>query len=270
MHEVRILAMVAALMPATASAQLLREAPAPILLPGSINVSIGTLVPAEAHNVLGQATVEQGFTIGRWGPLFVVGFADIGVRHATDELPWNRATTTTAGLKIGLVTRAGVLQAAAGAMSHDIGGGRIHVSDAAYVTYWTGWRADRLTTGSALVPDALPGYIYAATGIMTPAEPDNWITSVAVQQGAAVARYRGTSLVPYVGGSATADTAGFAWNNRTRMDAGVKVAREVGSGVVEAGIAHRQEWDRPSGEFRSAPVVYINLWFGWNPRIGRG
>lgn len=268
MHKVRILGLLALLVPATASAQLVGEAPTPILLPGSVNVSIGTLAPAERDNVLGQVTVEQGFTIARWGPLFVVGFADMGARHDTEGLSWNRATTTTAGLKIGLVTRAGVLQAAAGAMSHDVGRGRIHANKAAYVTYWTGWRADRLATGAALIPDALPGYIYAASGMMTPAEPDNWITSVALQQGAAVVRYRRTSLVPYVGGSAIADTAGFDWNNRSRVDAGIKLAREIGSGVIEAGVAHRREWDRHSGETRQAPIVYVNLWFGWNPRIG--
>jgi hypothetical protein len=267
-HRVRILALLTALVPATASAQLVGEGPAPILLPGSINISAGTLSPAERDNVLGQMTVEQGFTIAKWGPVFVVGFADVGARHDTEGLAWNRATTTTAGLKIGLVTRLGVLQAAAGGMSNDVGRGRIRVNDAAYVTYWTGWRADGIGGSAPLVPDALPGYVYAASGVMTPAEPENWITSMAVQQGAAVVRYRQTSLIPYVGGSAVADTAGFAWNNRSRVDAGIKLAREVASGVIEAGVAHRREWDRPSGASREAPIFYVNLWFGWNPRIG--
>jgi hypothetical protein len=267
-HRFGTLAFVAALVPATASAQLLGGGPAPILLPGSISISAGRLAPAEEDNVLGQMTVEQGFTIAKWGPLFVVGFADVGARHDSEGLAWNRATTTTAGLKIGLVTRLGVLQAAAGAMSHDVGRGRVHVNDAAYVTYWTGWRADGLAADTPLIPDALPGYIYASSGVMTPAEPENWISSVAMQQGAAIVRYRQTSLIPYVGGSAITDTAGFAWNNRSRVDAGIKLAREVASGVIEAGVAHRREWDRPSGASREAPIFYVNLWFGWNPRLG--
>jgi hypothetical protein len=143
-HRVRILVLLAALIPATASAQLVGEGPAPILLPGSLNFSAGTLAPGERDNVLGQVTVEQGFTIAKWGPVFVVGFADVGARHDTEGLGWNRATTTTAGLKIGLLTRFGVLQAAAGAMSRDVGRGRIRVEDAAYVTYWNGWRADAM------------------------------------------------------------------------------------------------------------------------------
>ena len=269
MRRVRILVFLAALVPGTASAQFVGEGPVSMLLPGSLNFSAGTLAPAERDNVLGQVTVEQGFTIAKWGPLFVVGFADVGARHDTEGLGWNRATTTTAGLKIGLVTRFGVLQAAAGAMSRDVGRGRIRVEDAAYVTYWNGWRADAIGGRLALVPDALPGYVYAASGLMTPAESENWITSVAVQQGAAVVRYRQTSLVPYVGASAVSDTAGFAWNNRSRADAGIKLTREIASAVVEAGAAYRREWDRPSGASREAPIYYVNLWFGWNPSIGR-
>jgi hypothetical protein len=91
------------------------------------------------------------------------------------------------------------------------------------------------------------------------------VTSVA-SRGAAVFRGAGMSLVPFVGGQAQADSAGYTWNNRYSADAGVKVTRGLSGGVVEVGVMQRREWDRPTGAARTRPAFFINFWLGWNPR----
>jgi hypothetical protein len=237
-----------------------------LLLPGSLNASVGTLVPGERGNVLSSVVTEQGFTPFRKGRTFVVGFANVGVRHDTDGLPWNRATPATAGVKLVTMTRAGMFQGVLGAHAYvrdDI----VAVSKAVYATYWHGWRGD-IGSSAVNLAKAFPGYAYGSTGLVTAAEPDNWITSLAVQQGVTVIRYRGTALTPFVGASAGVDTADYNWNNRARVDAGVKVTREVLSGVVDFGMAHRSEVDHLTGSSRTAPVVFVNFWLGWNPALG--
>jgi hypothetical protein len=77
------------------------------------------------------------------------------------------------------------------------------------------------------------------------------------------------STIPFVGAGGTADTAGAPWNNRTRVEAGVKTTRELLTGMIEAGIAQRREWDYRAGDQRAAPVIFVNYWLGWSPAVGR-
>jgi|RhiMethySRZTD1v2_1073278.scaffolds.fasta_scaffold00481_29 hypothetical protein len=238
-----------------------------LLLPGSVNASVGTLVPGERGNVLSSVTTEQGFTPFRIGRMFVVGFANVGVRHDTDGLPWNRAVPATAGIKFVTMTRGGMFQGVVGAHAY-VRDDVMDVSKAVYATYWHGWRGDIGSARSIIAPAAFPGYAYGSTGLVTAAEPDNWITSVSLQQGVTVLRYRGTSLIPFVGASGGVDTAGYNWNNRARLDGGVKVTREVLSGVIDIGMAHRRELDHLTGTSRTAPVVFVNFWLGWSPAVG--
>ena len=237
-------------------------------LPGSLSVSVGTLAPSERGNVVSSVTTEQGFTPFRKGSVFVVGFANLSVRRDTDGLPWNRTTPSTAGLKVVSVTRAGVVQAVVGVNAYDHVDG-IRASKAIYGSYWAGWRGDLTPTHSAVLPDAFPGFAYASSGFVTAAEPDNWITSVSVQQGATVFRYGGVGVIPFAGAGAGADSSGYNWNNRMHTEAGLKISREVLSGVIEVGMAQRRERNRLTRETRVAPVVFANLWIGWSPAVDR-
>lgn len=268
MHKFALVGVITVLsMPGAAFAQGVDSLHArTILLPGSLNVSIGTLAPGEPGNVVSSVTTEQGFTPFRKGPVFVVGFANVSVRHDTEGFPWNRTMPSTAGLKLVTATRAGIIQAVVGVNAH-VRGDDVRVSKAAYATYWTGWRGDIISAQSTVLPDALPGYAYASSGFVTAAEPDNWISSLSIQQGATVFRYSGIAVIPFVGASASADSSGHNWNNRTRVDAGIKITREVLSGVVDIGIAQRHELDHLTRDSRVAPVVFVNFWLGWSPAL---
>jgi hypothetical protein len=239
-----------------------------VQLPGSLNLTAGTLAPTEKDNVISSMTMEQGFTSYRRGLLFVVGFVNMTVRHDTDGMPWNRTDPATAGLKLVSVTKAGVAQAVLGINAYDRGDS-IRASKAAYMTYWSGWRIDRASGDSAILPDAYPGWVNASSGYVTSAEPTNFISALSVQQGATVLRLAGVSLTPFAGAAAGMDSKGNSWNNRVNAEAGMKISREILSGVVEIGMANRREHNRLTRETRVAPVVFVNLWIGWSPAIVR-
>jgi hypothetical protein len=243
-----------------------QNAPATLTLPGSVSVTSGTLTPAEPDNVVSRATVTQGLTVWQRRTVSVGGFVRATVSSDTDHLPWNRTTGSTAGLRMAAVSPAGVLQVVAGVATDARPGQPRQTAGVAYADFWTNWRVDAAPVGAPLVPDSFPGHLYVASGVMTAAEPGNWLTAASFQQGAAVFRGAGMSLVPFVGGQAQADSAGYTWNNRYSADAGVKVTRGLSGGVVEVGVMQRREWDRPTGAARTRPAFFINFWLGWNPR----
>ena len=253
-----------AVAPGIALAQHDPTYPRAVLFPGSLNLSAGTVAPGEPGNVISSVSGEQGVALMRRGPLFVIGFVDVTARHDTDGLAWNRVTPGTGGVKLVAITRAGVIQAALG-VSMYARRDSIRARKAMFVNYWAGWRGDTGTLHRVL-PETFPGYAFASSGVITAAEPDNWITSLAVQQGATVVRALGVAAIPFVGASASADTAGHNWNNRTYADGGVKFARSVGGGVVETGVARRLEVSHATGRTRSEPMVFVNYWLGWSPR----
>ena len=104
---------------------------------------------------------------------------------------------------------------------------------------------------------------------MTGRDPDNWMTRIDGQQGVAVMRNRVLSLVPYGAGVVTFDTKRRVWENRVTFDAGVKVVRPFVGGVIEAGVAERRQYTVLIDQVETAPVAYVNLWVGWNPRAVR-
>src|SRR5215203_4120791 len=86
----------------------------PITLPGSLNASFGTTGPLEPGNTIGSATVEQGFTAWRRGPVFVVGFVDVTLRTDTRGYTWNNTMPYVAGGKVVIAGAGGVFNAAVG------------------------------------------------------------------------------------------------------------------------------------------------------------
>ena len=244
---------------AAAHAQELR---APIALPGSVNASFGTTGPIEPNNVIGAATFEQGVTAWRRGPLFVVGFVDLTLRADTLGYAWNNNLPYLAGGKVMLSGTRGVLQAVVGVAGDARATATRRAVPAAHVSYWAGWRP-------ATPSRDFPGSVWATSGIVTPSEPDNWITAAHAEQGFTAWRAQKFSLVPFAAGTVTVDTQRHAWNNRGFVDTGVKVSTRIHGVAVDVGAAQRvsRSWD--SGATAAAPVVFVNLWVGWMPRVNR-
>jgi hypothetical protein len=135
----------------------------------------------------------------------------------------------------------------------------------AAVDYWTGWAAEGAAQHGAKF-GGYPGYAWASSGLIAGRDPQNWITTAAAQQGLVVFRSQIFSVVPYAGAAASFDTKRRTWENRVSYDAGVKLVRPMVGGVVETGIAARRQHEVLTGQVHFAPVAYVNLWIGWNPR----
>jgi hypothetical protein len=247
----------------TASAQ---QPDTPLALPGSFWISIGDVGPAEPDNTIGQASLEQGITVWRSGSWFLVPF--VGASVGTDSLgyEWNDRHPVTVAVRLQRRIGNGVAQAGGGVMfERDPESGEDR-HPTAFAGYWTGWQMDR---GAHLgrTPVAFPGSVNVSTGLLTGRDPDNWLTYAAVQQGVTAVRIKRVAVVPYGSLGVSLDSKGRPWENRARGDAGLKLAHAFTGGIVEAGIAQRVQRELKTGRQTSAPVVFVNLWVGWNPSV---
>ena len=136
------------------------------------------------------------------------------------------------------------------------------------LSYWRGWRGDSVAgAASSLRPDAFPGSAYAVSGYLTSREARNWISALSIEQGATVYSRARVSVTPYLRIASGADADGRPWNNRSRLDTGLKISRAIAGGVIEAGVARRQSYLRTSGQLTPSTVAFVNLWMGWAPHV---
>ncbi|HTI39060.1 MAG TPA: hypothetical protein VL484_15965 [Vicinamibacterales bacterium] len=250
--------------PAFAGAQDTAASPATIGFPGSVNVTFGTVAPTEPGNLVSLTMLEQGVTVWRHRKSFVSGVALASAGRDSQDYVWNNRHALTLGVRFSQVMSNSVLQ---------INAGQSIVADSAtapvikpvlYASYWAGWHHP--LSGGRFSPSALPGSVSATTGISSALEPDNWVSTLSVDQGVSVYQHGHTTLIPYSRFAISADTRGFAWDNRTSLDGGLKVRQAVAGGVIDLGVAARRQQDRISGSARTAPVAFVELWYGWNPR----
>jgi len=252
-----------ALIPSSLGAQ---EIPGSTALPGSFWMAAGDAGPAERDNVVYQAGFEQGIVAWERGPWFLVPHINVTVGADSLGYDWNNKHPSVLGVKLVRRLGGGVVQAGGGVLfERDPASGRER-HRTAFVHYWTGWTVDRRAHRGA-APRGFPGHAQASSGFLTGRDPDNWMTIVSAQQGIVVFSNPILAIVPYVGGGFSVDTMQRTWENRTVYDAGVKLVRPLIGGVVEAGVAARRQHERLTGRVSSAPVAYVNLWVGWNPRV---
>jgi len=236
-----------------------------VAFPGSFWISAGHVGPAEPDNAIAESGFEQGIAAWSRGSWFLVPY--IGVRFSADidGNDWNNRRPTTVAVKLVRRVPRGVIQGGGGMLFErdPSSGHRRHV--AASVSYWAGWAGDHgAHTGGK--SKGFPGSVNAVSGLLTGRDPDNWITAFSVQQGVVAHRWRAFSAVPYIGAAASVDSKRRSWENRVSYDAGVKLVRPIVGGIIEAGVAHRQQRYLLTHAGGSSPVAFVNLWIGWNPR----
>jgi hypothetical protein len=242
-----------------------QEIPASIAFPGSFWISAGNVAPAEAGNVLGQAVFEQGITAWDHGSWFLIPHVNVTLMADSHSYDWNNRHGARVGLRIVRRVPGGIVQAGGGLMFEPGIGAGDQLYPTAAVDYWAGWAAEeRAQSGAAF--GGFPGYAWASSGLIAGRDPHNWITTAAAQQGLVAFRSRVVSVVPYAAGAFTIDSKRRPWENRVSYDAGVKLVRPLIGGVVEGGVAARRQHELLTGQTYFAPVVYVNLWIGWNPR----
>jgi hypothetical protein len=251
-----------------ASESRAQDAPASTAFPGSIWFSAGSVGPAERGNVLGQSGFEQGVTVWERSDWFLVPYLGATVLTDSAGYDWNNRHPWQVGLKLARRVPGGVVQAGGGMLFEVNPDSGRHHHGTLFVNYWAGWAAEgRAQHGSVL--RGFPGHAYASSGLVSGRDPHNWITMAAAQQGVAILRSHIVTVVPYAGGSVSVDTRRRVWENRVTYDAGVKLVRPFTGGVIETGVAARRQHTVLTGQVESAPVAYVNVWVGWNPRTVR-
>jgi hypothetical protein len=250
--------------PAIAAAQEAPSTPAAIAFPGSVNMTVGNVTPTEAGNVVSLTMLEQGVTVWRHKGSFVSGIVQASIGRDSDHYAWNNRRPVTMGVRFSQVMSNSVLQLNVGESIVNGPASSTDIKPVAYASYWAGWR--HTLSGGRFSPRALPGTVWATSGVTSGLEPDNWVSTASVDQGVNVYEHGRMSLIPYTRFTIGGDTRGFAWDNRTSLDGGLKVRRTVVGGVIDAGVAARRQHERISGATRTAAVAFVELWYGWNPR----
>jgi hypothetical protein len=110
-----------------------------------------------------------------------------------------------------------------------------------------------------------PGTIWNSVG-RTPLEVGNTVDYFHVDQGIILGRVKGIDFEPYVALNATKDTKNFSWDNRAKVEAGVKLVKPFDSGIAEIGggyaVERRDLWS--SGTTASSLIAFTDGWFGWD------
>ena len=240
--------------------------PGNVQFPGSLNIAVATGEPSEPGNVTSGGTLSQGVSLVRKGPFFLVGFLDVTVRADTEGYEWNNTLPYRAGMKIVHIDSHGVFEAAAGVMADQRERSLAGVHRTAHVSYWRGWRGDALADSHAPGLVAFPGNSYAVTGYLTSREANNWITNATIEQGATVYQRKRVAVTPFLRIAASIDSENRPWNNRSRLDSGLKLTGRVLNGVLDGGVARRLTFNRSVQDATPTTVLFVNFWLGWTPR----
>jgi hypothetical protein len=135
-------------------------------------------------------------------------------------------------------------------------------------------RSSSVTTNASSLPLAEAPFVRTAPGSIwdsfgrSPIERGNQVNYFHIDQGIVLGQVGGMDLTPFVAFDATRDSQGFAWNNKTRSQAGLKLVKTFGKGVVDFGGAYavekRQEVRNVPAETKSAWIGFTTGWFGWD------
>jgi hypothetical protein len=118
----------------------------------------------------------------------------------------------------------------------------------------------RISAENIASPTLTPGSAWN-TLLTVPVERGNWINQFHIDQGVILARPAGIAIEPYVAVNVTQDTKGYDWNNKTKVEAGLKLGKTVSHGVMNVSFAYADE-RREYGGSRSGFTVYHDAWFG--------
>lgn len=235
-----------------------------IVLPGSFWIAAGNPGPSEPGNAIVQSAFQQGIVLWQKDAWFLVPYVGLSVGDDTAGYEWNDKHPATVAVKLSKRVPGGVVEAGGGVMFErdpETGATR-HLT--AFASYWAGWVGDGLHHRGGNMP-SFPGHASASSGLLTGRDPDNWITSLDVQQGVRVYRWKGIAAVPFAAAGGSIDTKRRPWENKVRYEGGIKAVKPIVGGVIEAGVAERREHLLIPGVVNTGPVMFVNFWMGWNP-----
>lgn len=243
-----------------------KDAASPTSFPGSGWVNSGYVSPLEPGNVLTTYAFEQGVTLITRGSHGVATYGALTITQDGEGLDWNNKAVSQVGLKYSRAFRNGVVQAGAGyAYERRFRSGLSMGQPIGFASYWFGWNRDLRSGRARRLWSSLPGSSWAAIGNHAPAERNNVIASVYLQQGVTLASLSRVSVIPIVEYTLAIDSAGHPWNNKRVFGEGLKLRVPVGGGVLEAAVVYKHERRWRNGHSADGLTASVNLWHGWNP-----
>lgn len=109
-------------------------------LPGTSWASVGNQAPAEGHNVIGSIYVQQGITAARVGKLSLIPFVEHTLTMDSGGQPWNNRRIRGGGVKVRILTGAGVIEGAVvHKHEHRWLDGQSGSGLGVTVSFWSGW-----------------------------------------------------------------------------------------------------------------------------------
>jgi hypothetical protein len=238
--------------------------------PGSAWVNSGYVSPLEPGNLLTTYAFEQGVTLWKEGAQTLVPYGALTVTLDEEGLDWNNKALSQVGLRYSRAFGNGVVQAGAGyAYERRFRSSQAVGQPIGFASYWFGWNPPVRGTGAGRLWSSLPGTSWAAVGNHAPAEGNNVIATVYVQQGLTVATIGNTPVIPFLEHTLTVDAAGHPWNNRSVLGEGLKLRVPIGGAVLETAAIYKHERRWHDGSSASGMTASVNLWYGWNPAGSR-
>lgn len=99
-------------------------------------------------------------------------------------------------------------------------------------------------------------------------EKGNWVLTAKANQDAVLTEVSDWKLSAFVSVGISTDTKGYEWNNKVTPATGIKLTKEIGSGIFDVGVQYAHEThfgklykmpERDAGGFQ----VTVNYWTGW-------
>ena len=111
-----------------------------------------------------------------------------------------------------------------------------------------------------------PGSINVSSGMLSPSESGNVMSSTTVDQGVSVWRSGSLFVLGYASVTERNDIDGHPWNNNTPIAVGARVAKSWTSGILQVNVGLGVIANASTGP-AAGPVAYASYWAGWrHPR----
>ena len=242
-----------------------------VSFPGHVAMVAGHSSPIERRNLLGAVSFEQGVSLWRARRQALVAYGAARVAFDGHGLDWNNKALTQAGLKYARTFSNGVVEAGGGYAYED----RFATEFAsgqpiAFANYWFGW-------GTEVAADALPqgtrfpGSSWGTLGTHAPAEGQNLLLTVHLEQGVTAVRLGHAAVVPFASVTVTSDAAGHHWNNLRLSGQGVKLLLPFRNVLIETAVVYQQEYRWRQRAAAHRPGAFLTFRHSWNgrPKAGR-
>jgi hypothetical protein len=112
-----------------------------------------------------------------------------------------------------------------------------------------------------------PGSVWDSYGT-SPVERGNWVNLFHLDQGVVVGHVGQVwEVTPYIAYNLTSDSKGYPWDNKAKIEGGVKLVKHYDSGLIDFGVAYGFERQGssifPIPSTTNGLTIFTDGWFGY-------